>query len=376
MRHHEKQIGFVAIALALVLALGCQRAPAHLSETATASASAPASQARPLPFPVIDLRGDGAALGAAHGKQLGDAIRMLHTKYLNTWFKNPSLKIAAQTLAVMFESHLSERHRQEIHALAQATGIDERDVMLGNCFLDVSPMTACSTIALPADASPDGVARFGRNLDFPSFNIADKYSVLMIYHPAGKNAFAAVSWPGLIGVLSGINEHGLALANMEVSRGQRLPQAVPYTLLYRTVLEECRTVPEAVEMLRKAPRQTANNLMLMDAAGDRAVVEITPNRVTVRRAGDHAALISTNHHRGVDMDTPGKCERYDLLHQTAAATYGRIDESAVKSMLAKVGGRMTLQAMIFEPANCAIILSVGSSAAKGRFYRVELKKLF
>jgi predicted choloylglycine hydrolase len=279
-------------------------------------------------------------------------------------------------VAVLFEAQLQERHRQEIHALAAATKIDERDVMLGNCFLDVSPMTACSTIALPADASPDGVARFGRNLDFPSFNVADKYSVLMIYHPAGKYAFAAVSWPGLIGVLSGMNEHGLSLANMEVTRGQRFPQAAPYAVLYRTLLEECRTVKEAISLLEKSPRQTANNLMLMDAAGDRAVVEITPEAITIRRAPARTALISTNHHRGVDLDTPGQCERYDLLHDTAKAEYGRIDEAAVKSMLEKVGGSMTLQSMIFEPANRVIVLSVGSTAAKGKFYRVELKDKF
>jgi hypothetical protein len=356
--------------LLVVLALcACQRGPIQLS-TATASRAE-----EKLPFPVVDLRGDGAALGAEHGRRLGDSIRLLHAKYLNAWFANPALKFTAQSIAAMFESHLSAQHRAEIHALAEATGIDERDVMLGNCFLDVSPMAACSTIALPADAAPDGVARFGRNLDFPSFNVADKYSVLLVYHPQGKNAFAAVSWPGLIGVLSGMNEHGLALANMEVSRVQRLPQAAPYTLLYRTVLEECRTVAEAIDLLERSPRQTPNNLMLMDASGDRAVVEITPQKVTVRRAGDHAALISTNHHRGADVDTPGRCARYDALHDAAVRQYGHIDEAAVKAMLANVGNAMTLQSMIFEPANRAIVLSVGNTAAKGRFYRVELEKL-
>ena len=53
----------------------------------------------------------------------------------------------------------------------------------------------------------------------------------------------------MIGVLSGMNEHGLTLANMEVDRPRRLPVAMPYTLLYRTVLERCRTVDEAIALL-------------------------------------------------------------------------------------------------------------------------------
>lgn len=356
---------------ALFIVTGCQRSsPMHLAET-----TAP-RQAEVSPIPILDMRGDGAAIGAAHGKALGSSIRFLHIKYLDVWFKNPQMKLLAQTVAVAFETKLAPRHQAEIHAIAEASGVDERDVMLANCFLDVSPMTACSTVALPADASPDGVARFGRNLDFPSFDVADKYSVVMVYHPAGKNAFAAVSWPGLIGVLSGMNEHGLSLANMEVTRGQRLPTAVPYTILYRTVLEECRTVNEAVELLKKSPRQTANNLMLMDASGDRAVVEITPEEIIVRRAPQHAALISTNHHRGTDIDTPGFCSRYDTLHDMANADYGRVDEAEVKTMLGKVGGSETLQAMIFEPANRTLVLSVGTGAAKGQFHRIDLKKYF
>src|SRR5207302_1249520 len=139
---------------------------------------------------------------------------------------------------------------------------------------------------------------------------------------------------------------GLALANMEVSRSPRFPTALPYTLLYRTVLEDCRTVNEAVALLERSPRQTANNLMLMDATGDRAVVEIRPESVTVRRATANAALISTNHQRGpTDLDTPGRCNRFDYLHDTAATTFTRIGEPSVQDMLAHVGGAGTLQSM-------------------------------
>ncbi len=174
-------------------------------------------------------------------------------------------------------------HRAEVEAMAQAIGMDSREAMLAQCFLDLTPMTACSTLTLPAAASPDQVARFGRNLDFPSLDVADKYSTVFIYRPRDRYAFASIGWPGLVGVLSGMNEYGLALANMEVTRGARLPDAMPYTLLYRTILEQCRTVDEALAFLQKTPRQTANNLMLMDASGARAVAEITPQGVSVRR---------------------------------------------------------------------------------------------
>ena len=250
-------------------------------------------------------------------------------------------------------------------------------MLLAHCFLDLSPMTACSTVTLPASMSADGVARFGRNLDFPSFNVADKLSMVQVYRPAGRHAFMAVGWPGLAGVLSGMNEHGLALANMEVTRGRRLPTAMPYVLLYRTVLEQCKTTEEAIDLLRTTPRQSANNLMIMDAAGDRAVVEITPEAVHVRRAADEQALVSTNHQRGDDCETAGRCRRFDTLVEESGDRRGRIDVKAIQSMLADVSqGRMTLQSMVFEPSTRVMYLSTGKDAARKTFYRLDLKKHF
>jgi hypothetical protein len=264
-----------------------------------------------------------------------------------------------------------------VKALASYTSIDPRQMLLAQCFLDLSPMTACSTVTLPAAAAPDGVARFGRNLDFPSFGIADKASVVLVYRPEGRYAFASVAWPGLVGVLSGMNEHGLTLANMEVKRGPRVPSAMPYTLLYRSVLERCKTVDEAIEFLRDTPRQTANNLMLMDASGERAVVELTPESVVVRRAREACALISTNHQRGQDADTPGRCRRYDYLNRNSKQNFGRLDVAGVESLLAGAAqGKMTLQSMVFEPSNRVIYLSTGQNAAAGEFHRLDLRKHF
>lgn len=316
-------------------------------------------------------------MGQEQGKQLSASIHHLYTNYLLVYLNGQAERFFALGMARIFETKLLPAHRAEVAALAQTTGIDERETMLGQCFLDLSPMTACSTVTLPASASPDHVGRFGRNLDFTSLDIADKYTTLFIFHPHdGRYAFASVGWPGMVGVLSGMNEYGLSLANMEVTRSPRYPQAMPYTLLYRMVLEQCRTVDEAVALLKKTPIQTANNLMLMDAAGNRAVAELTPIAVHVRYGEPNAALISTNHQRNQDQDTPGRCWRYDRLHASAKADFGHLDEKAVEGLLGQVGVDSTLQSMIFEPANRVLYLAAGDNASHRTFYRLDLKPFF
>ena len=291
-----------------------------------------------------------------------------------------NVRVQARMAAADFEIYMLPEQRTEIAALADAVGLNIYDAVLAQCYLDLMPLTGCSTIALPSEAAPDGVARLGRNLDFDSGGILDKRSVLIIYHPAGKYQFAAIGWPGMIGVLSGMNEYGLSLVNMEVDRPFRPPMAMPYTLLYRTVLENCKTVDEAIELLKRTPRQSANNLMLMDAAGDRAVAEIRPEGVTVRRGQAGKGLISTNHQRGQDTDTPGYCWRYDSLHKASANKFGRIDLPALEGMLGKVvqgsGGEMTLESMVFEPSNRVIYLATGLDAPRHPFERIDLRYYF
>ncbi len=323
-------------------------------------------------IPTVDLRGSPRELGLAHGRMLGPQIKILQDNYLDVMLADPKVKMVALASASMFELRMTDDQREEITALSEASGMDRKMCLLAQCFLDLRSSMGCSTVSFPGSASPDGVPRMGRNLDFPSLDIADKMSALIVMHPTGKNAFAAVSWPGLIGVLSGMNEHGLCLANMEIRRAMRFPQAMPYTLLYRTILEQCANVDEAIALLQNTPRQSANNLMLMDASGKRAVVEITPEQIIVRRGEPDAALISTNHQRGQDTTSTGLCWRYDLLNKTSGGEFGSIDVPQIEAMLKSAQqNNYTIQSMIFEPSTRTIYLATGKRAADQKFEKIE-----
>ena len=384
--------GFVGFAIALA---GCASAlstnvqsdappvqpVATRIENPTPAAPLPAVEQTPLekpfPVPIVVLRGSSVDLGREQGVLLTHSIRLLHDQYLTPYLSSQMKRVFALSAARLFAAEAEEAHLTEINALADAAGLSRDETMLGQCFLDLSAMSGCSTVTLPASASPDGVPRFGRNLDFPSLDVADKYTVVFVVEPTdGRYAFASVGWPGMVGVLSGMNEYGLAVANMELPREPRWPSAMPYTLLYRAVLERCRTVDEAAALLKRTPIQSANNLMMQDATGARAVAELTPAGVTIRRGLPGEALLSTNHIRGQDQDTPGACWRYDKLHAESKADFGKLDESAVAKMLAGVGSVHTLQAMIFEPTTRTLWLSAGTGAAERPMTRLELAPFF
>ena len=360
--------------LGILTVASCASSP---SQSVVHAPPATPPAAPPFPIPVVQIFGPSRQLGQQEGEKQDVAIHQLRDNYLIKFVGTGYKKVAALYAASLFETELRPEHRDEIRALAASTKIAEQETMLGQCFLDLAQLSGCSTVALPASASPDHIARFGRNLDFWSLDVADKYTTVLIVHPDdGRYAFASIGWPGMIGVLSGMNEHGLCLANMEVPRSPRPPTAMPYTLLYRTVLERCRTVQEAIALLKATPRQTANNLMLMDAAGFRAVAELTPESVNIRWGQTDSALISTNHQRNQDTQTTGLCPRYDYLRATTDATFGQLDTTHIEALLAHVGRHGTLQSMIFEPQTRTLYLSAGTTAASKPFARLELGPLF
>ena len=99
-------------------------------------------------------------------------------------------------------------------------------------------------------------------------------------------AMTDCSW----GALDGINEDGLAIS---LAYGGRLAQGDGFgvTLVLRYILETCKVVDEAVEVLKRIPIHLDYNIAILDRLGGHANVEVAPGhdtRVTTAR-------VSTNH---------------------------------------------------------------------------------
>src|SRR3954470_12153812 len=125
-----------------------------------------------------------------------------------------------------------------------------------------------------------------------------EYSLVTVYRPKGKLAFASVGFPGLVGGLSGMNEAGLALGVLEVNdvKSGETPfdaKGVPYALCLRRVLEKAKTIDEAVNVL-KAMRPTPCINVAVAARDGVAVLEVTPGKV-IRRRAERGVLAATNH---------------------------------------------------------------------------------
>jgi len=103
-------------------------------------------------------------------------------------------------------------------------------------------LSACASIV---KRDPERGFLFARNMDWPSLGLAGTYS--LVIHRKRENGLAntvEVGFPGLIGTLTGMNEHGLSLA-MNVCTGKtQTIRGMPALFYNRLCLEGCRSVAD------------------------------------------------------------------------------------------------------------------------------------
>lgn len=354
--------------------------PAFLSAAETRHAfkegtHGPASLRYVNGVPVLTVWGTpeemGEQIGALTGPQLSQ-IALYPQKLLSLFQAGSRWERLVATSKKLLPQFPAD-YRKEMDAVAKAAHIDSELLLVGSTFPDILKSGGCSTLIVQAGRSATREPIFGRNLDYPSMGFLQNYTLVTIYHPKGKHAFASVGFPGMIGCVSGMNDAGLALATLEVywSRdgAPRLDtHGVPYTLCFRRLLEECGNVTQAERLLRSMKRTTMNNLAVCDRHGGE-VFEFTPRSLVVRGPVDDVCCC-TNHFRTEELAPTEplrlarlkECPRYAVLEQACAMSSVSIADVAKKLNQVNQGSH-TLQSMIFEPATLVLHLAAGQPPA-------------
>jgi hypothetical protein len=330
-------------------------------------------------IPVLTVGGSPDEIGSATGVLTKPAAEGLFG-YFDELLKRARLDAAWPWLvksSVAMLGRFPDAYRDELEAGVKAAGLPREKVIVANCLWDIKKL-GCSTIFVAPDRSATGQPLMGRNFDFPTLGVLQRYSLVIVARPAGKHAFASVGFPGLVGVVSGMNDAGLSIATLDVTTtADGSPpfdlSGTPLILTFRRILEECATVAEAEALLKSVKRTTLMNLSVCDAAGAAAVFELTPKSVGVRKPED-GLCCCTNHFRTEGLATDTHCGRYEALSKSPA----KLGIAEVNARLhAANQGAGTMQTMIFEPATRTLHVALGDGPTTAKpLVKLELAPLF
>jgi hypothetical protein len=244
---------------------------------------------------------------------------------------------------------------------------------------------ACSSFSAWGPLTPDGATITARNFDFPPAPVLEKAQLLVAYAPSdpARKRWVNVAFPGLIGVISGMNEDGVGLFVHDVRRrkdGVHESGVHARLLALRSALETTGPVraPQTVhEKLKALMTSMGNNVHVTspwDGNGPPAgIVEYdgveTQNGGADLRlpASGASAVWCTNHYR-IRCEA-SRCRRYsklDELLEEARARGEKIDAKKARSMMSAIVQDMmfsrTLHTVIFFPGQKRFELMLSKDA--------------
>lgn len=272
----------------------------------------------------VRLHGTPEEIGAAHSLLLRDEMLRNEQAMLDNFSRYvPSGALRALLLdlaAFRYRSvsdTFSPRIRRELAAQAHFFTPDpfarlfptfQRMIYLASLYdialsYEGSPLIGCTTLIAGSDETSKGGPLLARAFDFGVDDILDERKAVFFVEEDGKIPYASVAWPGLVGVVSGMNLEGLALVVHGARAGDVRSQGEPVVLALRRVLTEARTTDEAITAFGREEPMVSHIVIALDSLGDARVIERVPGHPPLARPLRQRAAV-TNHLEGPLANDP------------------------------------------------------------------------
>ncbi|HEX8791802.1 MAG TPA: C45 family peptidase [Polyangiaceae bacterium] len=158
--------------------------------------------------------------------------------------------------------------------------------------LEHSPVIGCSSLAFRAPPERGGHEIVARAFDFEAGEVFDREKVVYLVHEDGAVPFASVAWPGLVGVLTGMNAAGVFVAVHGGRAGQPTSDGMPVAFSLREVLARAHDTDEAVAVLSAQRPMVSHIVFVADGRGAIAVVERVPGEPAFARRSDGTGWVA------------------------------------------------------------------------------------
>ncbi len=249
-------------------------------------------------LPIVILRGSPYDMGYQHGALLPREVRasvknvmkfvdrQAGIPWVGKWRARRVLDRTWRQMAPFVPLEA----KQELRGLADGARVPLRDLQRAHALPELMSAT-CSSFVAADQATQDGRLLHARNLDWAIQSDVQRYSALFLCRPSGRKAFVSVGWLGFIGVISGINEAGISVAEIGSETVDVNLKGIPMPFLLRQVLEESDHLEQAVRIVRTGPRTGGYNYLFADAKRKQAVaLETTRQRIAVFWMGQEPAV--------------------------------------------------------------------------------------
>lgn len=271
---------------------------------------------------------------------------------------------------------------------------------LGHAMQDYM-LVGCSSFATWGKKSADSTLLIGRNFDFYMGDKFARNKLVAFYQPEKGYKFASVGWPGMTGVLSGMNEAGLTVTINAAKSAMPTGSATPISILTREILQYAATIDEAYAIAQKRETFVAESILIGSARDGRAAIIEKSLEKTALFSGDgRTQIICTNHYQSdafahdernleniATSDSPYRFARLEeLLNENAPVDVAKAasilrNRKGIGNVELGLANEMAINqfiahhSVIFQPEKLLMWVST-SPWQCGRYVAYDLHKIF
>lgn len=156
-------------------------------------------------------------------------------------------------------------------------------------------LVGCTSFALKDSATKGGTMLIGRNFDFTAGDEFARNKIICFCKPDKGYKFAYITWGGMIGVVSGMNEKGLTVTINAGPTKMPHSSAMPVTILAREILQYASTIDQAYAIAAKRKTMVSETFLIGSAIDKRAAIIEKMSDKLAMYAPNTNRLICTNH---------------------------------------------------------------------------------
>jgi tetratricopeptide (TPR) repeat protein len=261
-------------------------------------------------------------------------------------------------------------------------------------------LVGCTSFSVWNGRSIDSSLLIGRNFDFYMGEKFAENKIVCFMNPSDGYQFMMITWPDLIGVVSGMNEKGLTVTINASKSSIPTQAATPVTILAREILQYATTIEEAWDISEKRNLFVSESIMIGSAIDNKtAVIEKSPDRSNLL-IPESDRIICSNHFQGkvfaedrINLENIRESDSYERYKRVEELTDRRenFDVGSVVDLLrdrlalgdkdAGMGNQLAINqliahhAVVFKPDSLQVWVSTAPWQL-GKFVAYDLKKIF
>jgi len=236
--------------------------------------------------------------------------------------------------------HIDEQYKTEIYGISQYASPNYDYIAeeyprvlyfhgahdIGHALQDLA-LVGCSSFASWGENTKDGKLLIGRNFDFYAGDDFAKNKIIAFIEPEDGHKFMSVTWGGMIGVVSGMNDQGLTVTINAGKSQFPLVAKTPVSLVTREILQYASTIEEAIAIAKKREVFVSESIFVGSAKDKKAaLIEVSPKNFGVYEVANSSnQLICSNHFQSAAYADDKKNQNH-ILESHSKYRYERMQE--------------------------------------------------